>query len=143
MRVLTEQGSHDMCNCIVVHTSAIAKVVDEILLSYYLALLISRLFICWRQIRVKALWTSLVFSRNSLFYPVSSPFQHKAGTGVVMMVVLLLLSASTVNSSLLLKSGDVEQNPGPSYLDGEIVRINWGEPERTYVHIPYNIICVF
>ena len=78
--------------------------------------------VCWRL--TKALQTSLLFTKNA---PMTCPSQCicKARTGVVVMVVLLLLSATTVNLSLLLRSGDVEQNPGPSYLDGKIIVQNF------------------
>ena len=78
------------------------------------ASLVSRLLMLWRK--TKKQLTGMVFTQGDLFHAVSS-FQHK---GVFMMVVVLLLAESIVTVSLLLRSGDVEQNPGPGLYPGEL-----------------------
>ena len=48
-------------------------------------------------------------------------FHPKAtGTRVLMMVILLLQAIATLQTSLLLRSGDVEKNPGPGLYPGEL-----------------------
>ena len=42
------------------------------------------------------------------------------GTSVLMMVNLSLQAIAAVQSSLLLRSGDVERNPGPGLYPGEL-----------------------
>lgn len=86
------------------------------MITYVLVLFISELIVCWR--RSKALQTSHIFTKNAPMCCVSrcSSYIYIVMTGVVMVV----LYATTVNFFLLLRSGDVEQNPGPSYLDGII-----------------------
>ena len=67
----------------------------------------------WRT--TKKQLAGIVISLGSSFHTVSS-FQCKA---VFMMVVLLLL-AESITVFLLLRSGDVEQNPGPGRYPGEL-----------------------
>ena len=69
----------------------------------------------WQR-KTKKQLTGMVIIQGSSFRAVSS-FQHKA---VFMMVVLLLLAESIVTVPLLLRSGDVEQNPGPGRYPGEL-----------------------
>ena len=42
------------------------------------------------------------------------------GKRVLMMVILLLQARAAVQTSLLLRSGDVEKNPGPGLCPGEM-----------------------
>ena len=91
----------------------------SIMLQYFhIALCISpvteTLFTCWSQ--MKNVFTSMVVIHTRLFITMSG-FQHRTRRMAVTMVLLMLLAVSVVKASLLLKCGDVEENPGP---DGEI-----------------------
>ena len=62
---------------------------------------------------------SMVFTHELLV--LSGNFRHKAATrsAVMALRVSLILAASVANISLILKSGDVELNPGPGRFPGE------------------------
>ena len=56
--------------------------------------------------------------------PHAGNFHNRKATGIrAMMVILLLLAVAAVQTSLLLRSGDVEMNPGPGRYPGKILQI--------------------
>ena len=78
--------------------------------------LISRLPKRWKKIKREL--ASMVFMHCLLV----SNFRHKAETNTrsaVMVLVSLVLAVSVANMSLILRSGDVELNPGPGRFPGE------------------------
>ena len=103
----------------------------------FAARLVSRLPKRWRKAKKQHAGAPQV-NGGGLFVS-GSNFRHK--TRFLLIVMSLLLATAVVHVSLLLRSGDIETNPGPGRYPGEL---GGGGGGRRFCHssfIQYLLLC--